>query len=140
MGFRQDAFAKLWSVEDQGNYCTGSITVSKKDDKAENGYTITFRDGYVRFIGEAYKKAMDLQDKLEHGLTIKILACDVTTFYSVKQKKNYVNYAIFDFEEVVWDGKKSSGKKKADAKKEKAEADPEEEKLAELVGEEELPF
>lgn len=139
MGFRQGAYAKLWSIEDQGNYCTGNLSVSKKDENAENGYAITFRDGYVRFVGDAYKKAMDLQDKLEHGVTIKILACDVTTYYSVKSKKNYINYAIFDFEEP---DRKSSDKKKDDTPKKAKKEEPEksEEELAELVDEEELPF
>jgi len=146
MGFRQGAIAKLWSVEDQGKYCTGNLTVSKKDEEAENGYTYTFRDGYVRFIGDAYKKAMELSDQLEKGLSIEILSCDVTNYYSVKTKKMIISYAVFDFEEVDWDKFKKKPKKKDDEeapktkKKKKAEPDDDEPDYEELVGEEDLPF
>lgn len=96
MGFRQGAFAKVWSVEDKGNYSTARITISKKD-KSTDAYKTEFQDGFVRLVGQAHDafKSVTIGEK---GVTIRISSCDVTNNYSEKDKKTYINFVIFGFE------------------------------------------
>ena len=93
MGFRQGAYATVWEVQDKGNVSSVRISISKKD-KNTGEYVNDF-SGFCTFIGRAHSKATNLKAKDR----IKILECDVSTFYSKEKQKEYVNYKIFDFEE-----------------------------------------
>ena len=105
MGFRQGAFARVWSVNDEGKYSTVNLSISRKNKETGN-YDIEFTDGYVRFIGTAHEsiKELDLPTrdefdaKIHKGATIKISSCDVNTHYDSKTKKSYTNYLVFGFE------------------------------------------
>lgn len=61
MGFRQadnegrGGFARIWSIEDKGNYSVAKISTSKKR-KDGSGYETDFQDGFVRLIGSAHEK------------------------------------------------------------------------------------
>ena len=48
-----------------------------------------------RFVGDAYKKAQELED----GQKIGIFAGSVSTYYDKDKKKLYANLTIFDFDE-----------------------------------------
>ena len=96
MGFRQGAYAKIWSIKDEGNYSVAQISVSKKN-KDSDGYTTEFQDGYVRLVGTAHETAKSLQVP-NNGVSIQISSCDVTNKYDAEKEKTYVNYVIFGFD------------------------------------------
>lgn len=93
MGFRTDAYAKVWGVENKGNYSVVDMSVSKKN-KETGGYDVEFSNKFVRFIGTAHK----LADGLKKGDTIKIGNCDVTHVYSKEKNTTYTNFLVFSFE------------------------------------------
>lgn len=101
MGFRQrdsegrGGFARIWSVEDKGNYSIAKVSTSKK--RKDGSYETDFQDGFVRLIGSAHEKAQTLNVG-EKGVAIQITSCEVTTPYDAQAKNGYVNYAIFAFD------------------------------------------
>ena len=144
MGFRQadsegrGGFARIWSIEDKGNYSVAKISTSKKR-KDGDGYETDFQDGFVRLIGSAHEKVKTLAIT-EKGVAIQITSCDVTTPYNAETKKGYTNYAIFDFNIPEGNDNSSTtkGGKKSSAKTSKAKT----KKAAEVEDEpeDELPF
>ena len=105
MGFRQNAFARIWSVNDEGKYSTANISVSRKNKETDN-YVVEFNDGYVRLVGAAHEAAKQLglptreqfNPQSHKGVAIKIISCDVTNNYDKKTQKLYTNCAVFEFE------------------------------------------
>lgn len=103
MGFRQadsekrGGYARLWSIEDKGNYSVGRISTSKKRKDSDTWET-DFQDGFVRFIGSAHQKVKDLVIPEGKGISIQITSCDVTTPYNPETKKSYINYLVFAFD------------------------------------------
>lgn len=144
MGFRQadsegrGGFARIWSIEDKGNYSVAKISTSKKR-KDGNGYETDFQDGFVRLIGSAHEKGKTLT-VTEKGVAIQITSCEVTTPYNAETKKGYTNYAIFAFNIPEGNDNSSTtkGGKKSSAKTSKAKT----KKAAEVEDEpeDELPF
>ena len=124
MGFRQGAYARIWNVNDMGNYSFANVTVSRKD-KETGEYKVEFSDGYVRLVGNAHTAAKELglpdrehfNSKVDRGVSIQITSCDVTNNYSAKDKKVYTNCVIFGFE--IPDDNNDTGKQKADSKQAK---------------------
>lgn len=118
MGFRQadsekrGGYARIWSIEDKGNYSIAKISTSKKGK--DGNYETDFQDGYVRLIGSAHEKAQTL-NVTEKGVSIQITSCEVTTPYNAETKKGYVNYAIFAFD-LPDDNGGSSNRSKSTAK------------------------
>lgn len=143
MGFRQadsegrGGFARVWSVEDKGNYSICKISTSKKR-KDGDGYDTDFQDGFVRFIGSAHEKikSMNVTDK---GVAIQITSCEVTTPYNAETKKGYTNYAVFAFNEPEGSGG-DSGKKKSTAKTSKAKTKAKTDPVPDEESEDDLPF
>lgn len=135
MGFRQDAFARVWSVNHNEKYSTGNITVSRKR-KDSNEYEVVFGDGFVRFIGDAHKKISGVSIPEKVGVSIKILSCDVENRYDANTKKMYTNYIIYDFEFPDGNGasKGGSGNGRTNARQSAPSNDYVE------VSEDELPF
>ena len=106
MGFRQDGFMTVWSVEPSksGNTTRVRLSSSRKNkntDEWEQDFS-----GFCTFIGEAHKAAARLKERDR----IKILECDVGTTYNKEKKTEYVNYKVFDFE--MADGGKPAGNAK----------------------------
>ena len=141
MGFKQadskgrGGFARIWSIEDKGNYSVAKISTSKKR-RDEDGYETDFQDGFVRLIGSAHEKGKTLV-VTEKGAPIQITSCEVTISYNAETKKSYTNYAIFAFdipESNSSSTKRSSKKSTAKASKTKRAAEVEDEQ------EDELPF
>ena len=144
MGFRQadsegrGGFARIWSIEDKGNYSVAKISTSNKR-KDGDGYETDFQDGFVRLIGSAHEKGKTLS-VTEKGVAIQITSCEVTTPYNAETKKGYTNYAIFAFNIPEGNDNSSTtkGGKKSPAKTSKAKT----KKAAEVEDEQddELPF
>lgn len=145
MGFRQadsegrGGFARIWSIEDKGNYSVAKISTSKKR-KDGDGYETDFQDGFVRLIGSAHEKGKTLT-VTEKGIAIQITSCEVTTPYNAETKKGYTNYAIFAFNipESKDNSSTTKSSKKSSAKASKAKTKKAD--LEDIVDEDdELPF
>lgn len=110
MGFRQDGFMTVWSVEPGRSGSTTKVRLSasrknKKTDEYEQDFS-----GFCTFIGKAHENAAALKKRDR----IKILECDVGTSYDREKKIEYVNYRVFDFE--MADGSKPVTVGKRDTK------------------------
>ena len=94
--FQNGKFAKVWKIypkeKDGQKYTDVQISTSKKE-KGKKDYTTDFSDN-ARLIGEAHKKAADL----EANDRIKILDCGVSNFWSKEKNRKYYTFCIFDFE------------------------------------------
>ncbi|MDY4494862.1 MAG: hypothetical protein SPE24_08255 [Erysipelotrichaceae bacterium] len=133
MGFRQGAYAKIWSVEDKGNYSVCNLSISKKN-KDTDKYDVEFQDGFVRLVGTAHTDISGM-DIPENGLSIKISSCDVTNNYDADKKKLYTNYVIFGFEIPDNSGTAKSTKATKPTKSKKVNTKPDVDDV-----EDELPF
>lgn len=129
MGFRQGAYARIWKIEDNGNYSVAQISVSRKN-KETGKYDIEFQDGFIRLVGNAHETAKKIQ-LTDKGVPIQITSCDVTNKYDGEKKKTYVNFTVFGFDIV--DGNSTGETNKSTAKSGKpapaANADSDEEDL-----------
>lgn len=146
MGFRQrdkegrGGFARIWSIEDKGNYSIAKVSTSKK--RKDGSYETDFQDGFVRLIGAAHEMAQTL-NVTEKGIAIQIVSCEVTTPYNAETKKGYVNYAIFAFD--IPDGNDGGNitntkfSRKSTAKTSKVKI-KKEEPVDDDTGEDDLPF
>ena len=94
MGFRQNGFCSVWSIEPSKTGKTTRVRLSSsRKNRATGEYEQDF-SGFCTFIGKAHDMAQKLQPKDR----IKILECDVGTDYDKEKQKEYVNYKVFDFE------------------------------------------
>lgn len=96
MGFRQGAFAKVWRVENKGNYSVAQVSISRKKKDSDH-YETEFQNNFVRLVGTAHDMGKDIQE-VQGGTTIKITSCDVTNKYDKEAQKEYTNFVIFGFE------------------------------------------
>lgn len=93
MGFRKDAWASVWSVEQgRGNTMKVRLSTSRRNRETEE-YEQDF-SGFCTFIGTAKAKA----EKLKPKSRIKLGDVDVTTWYDKGKGVEYVTYKVFDFE------------------------------------------
>ena len=90
MGFRNNAYAKVWEVKPSDRYTDARISISRKRD----GEYVTDFTGYVRLIGDAHGKAATL----EEGDRIQITSCDVSNNYVKEKNITYYTCKVFDFE------------------------------------------
>ena len=93
MGFREKSYAKIWEIENKGNYHVASMSVSKKN-KETGKYDVEWQNKFVRLVGTAHAQA----ESLKTGDSVKIGACDVSNKYDNEKKITYTNYVIFGFE------------------------------------------
>lgn len=95
MGFRQGAYAKIWKVEDKGNYHVAQMSISRKNKDTGN-YDTEWQNNFVRLVGTAHQqiKSMDISHNVKLG------ACDVTNKYDAEKKTTYTNYVVFGFEDA----------------------------------------
>lgn len=115
MGFRQGAYARIWSVEEgAGKYAIANMSVSRKNPDTEE-YKTEWQDGFVRLVGKAYEDIGNI-DIPEGGISVKISSCDVTNNYDTNKKKLYTNYVVFGFEYPI-ENNKDGGEKSAAPKK-----------------------
>lgn len=94
MGFRQNSYATIWSVEPVSDVQTKArISISRKD-KQTGEYTEDF-SGYVSFFGTAAaKKAACLKERDR----IKLGEVDVRSKYDKAKNITYYNFNIYSFE------------------------------------------
>ena len=94
MGFRNNAYATVWSV-DEGRFPNTRrvrLSINRKNSKT-NSYEQDF-GGFCTFIGKAYDAAKNLIEKDR----IKLISCDVSNTYNKENNATYVDYKVFDFE------------------------------------------
>lgn len=94
MGFRNESYATVWSVEVVSDtFVKGRISISHKD-KQTGEYNTDF-SGFVSFVGTATaKKAAALKEKDR----IHLERVDVTNKYDKEKNVAYTNFKIFAFE------------------------------------------
>ena len=102
MGFRQNAYAHIWKLENKGNYHVAQMSTSKKNKETDQ-YETDWQNNFVRLVGTAHQQA----DKLDISKNVKIGACEVTNRYDKEKNTTYTNYVIFEFEDA--NGTKSKG-------------------------------
>lgn len=100
MGFRTGAYARIWKVEDKGNYSLCNLSISRKK-KDSDEFDTEFQDGFVRLVGNAHEFAKGLKIG-KSGAPVKITSCDVTNRYDAKKGSTYVNFAIFGLEDATY--------------------------------------
>ena len=113
MGFGQGKYAKIWKVENKGNYHVAEMSTSKKNKETDQ-YETDWNYKFVRLIGTAHQQV----DKLDLSKSVKVGACEVTHSYDKEKNITYTNYAIFAFEDTDGgngqSGKPSSSNKPGD--------------------------
>lgn len=92
MSFKQNAWAKIWSIEPGERSTKVRVSTSKKSKKTGE-YEQDF-SGFVTLAGDAHTKA----SKLKVGDTIKIGGCEVTSRYDKEKQKEYINFTVYTFE------------------------------------------
>lgn len=92
MGFRSNTFAKVWSVEDKGNFTKVRLSISRKN-KNTGEYEQQF-SGFCTFCGNAHAGA----SRLKQGDNIKLGEVDVTNRYDAAKKCEYTNFLVYGFE------------------------------------------
>ena len=135
MGFRQGTYARIWKVEDKGNYSVAQVSTRKK--KEDGKYETDFQDGFVRLVGSAHDviKSMSIP---ENGVSVKISSCDVTRTYNADKKENYTNFVIFGLE--LADGSGTEKTNSATEAKSKKATTKKSAKAETTEDEDDLPF
>lgn len=94
MGFRTDAYAMIWEIENKGKYHNAKISIQKKNPKTGE-YEVDF-GGFVRMIGTAHNMCVD--ENIQPKTKIKLGSVDVSNNYDKDKKIMYTNYCVFSFE------------------------------------------
>lgn len=96
MGFRNGAYATVWSVKSITNKITEvNLSISRKN-KQDQKYETDF-SGTVRFLGTSTaNRALQLkrQDRIQLG------DVDVSAIYDKDKKREYITYKVFSFDTV----------------------------------------
>lgn len=94
IGFRSNAYAKIWEIQPISNTLTKlRISISRKK-RGTDEYEQDF-GGYVACIGTA---AADKASRLSVGDTIKLGDVDVSNTYNKEKKVTYTDFKVFSFE------------------------------------------
>lgn len=92
--FSTNVYFKVWNVTNKGNYSEVECSTSAKN-KMTGNYETDFSSKFVRFIGNAHKKAPQV------GERIKVTSCAVQNVYEKDGQRQYLKnptYLVFDFE------------------------------------------
>lgn len=92
--FSTGVYFKVWGVVNKGNYSEVDCSTSAKS-KMTGNYETDFSSKFVRFIGNAHKKAPQV------GERIKVTSCGVQNVYEKDKQRQYLKnpvYLVFDFE------------------------------------------
>ena len=109
MGFKHDGFARLWSVENKGNYSVANISTSKKNKDTSN-YETDFQNKFVRLVGEAHEFAKRVNIPAKGGLPVKITSCEVTNKYDENKKTTYWNCVVYGLEDASFNNNSGGNK------------------------------
>jgi len=132
MGFKQGGFAKIWKLENKGNYHVAEMSTSKKNKNTDQ-YETDWSNKFVRLVGTAHNQA----DKLDITHNVKIGACEVTNKYDKDKNTTYTNYVVFGFEE---NDKKENGTKNTTPKPDPSAKTDGYYPINESVEDDDLPF
>lgn len=121
MGFRTGAYLTIWGDGNNygGNYVCKQVSANRRN-KETGEYEVSFR-GFARFIGKAADVVRDLPVKSK----VKVIDCDVTSFYKRDTNTTTFTFTVFDCETL---DKESSASPQAAPPKQvpkKDAADPE---------------
>lgn len=96
MGFRDNAYCRIFSftMNETGKSGTASISISKK--KPDGNYEKDFSDYYTRIVGTALTQLRG-KNIPEKGLSARILACETTGAYDKENKKQNYHHTVFSF-------------------------------------------
>ena len=125
MGFRNGAYAKVWSVEPETDTRTKVRLSTSRKNRQTGQYEQDF-SGFVQFVGTANATSAS---RLHEGDRIKLGDCDVTTRYNKETKREYVNYTTFGFEKMEDDSSGGSGGKSAGKQKDPPYDEPNDDDL-----------
>jgi len=93
MGFRANTFAKIWKIQPLSDTSTKlQISISRKDKRTDE-YVKEFSD-FVVCVGSA---CASKAAKLHEGDTIKLGDVDVTSKWNAEQRRNYIDFKVFNF-------------------------------------------
>lgn len=98
MGLRENSYAKVWTMKQNGQTYSCRVSVSRKDPES-NEYKTLF-SGYVNFAGEAAKKAselglperMDRENPVYRSIQIKS-SPDLSTWYNKAKVDELISLA-----------------------------------------------
>jgi hypothetical protein len=100
MGFKKDAYATIWAVQNRGaKFAKVRLSTSHRS-KDTNQYETDF-SGFVSLIGDAFRRVDDIESVLastSNGTPrckIKINSCDVTNKYDKAANREYTNFTIY---------------------------------------------
>lgn len=92
MGFRVGAYATVWSVESvKPNVTKVRLSISRKN-RQSGEYEQDF-SGFCSFVGNCAVDALKLRERDR----ICLGDVDVTSRYDKNSRREFVNYAVFDF-------------------------------------------
>lgn len=94
MGFRSQAFCKIWEITPQTDTRTkGRISISRKN--RQTGEYETDFSGFVSFLGTAAARKAAV---LKEGDRIRLGDVDVSNRFDKEKQITYTNFNIFSFE------------------------------------------
>lgn len=107
MGFRQKAYAKIWTLDEKEKYSDAYITIGRKN-KESGEYEVSFAYKYVRLVGKANTKAQkfnlptlkeyyDKKFNRKKNLSVNIQITNCNVDYKFEENKT-PHFVIFDFE------------------------------------------
>jgi hypothetical protein len=120
--FAQNRYAKVWKIDNSGNFPKVQISISKRKEDGE--YETEFSE-WVAFFGKAKEKA----ENLSENDRIKILSCGVKNWFNKETEKKYYNFMIFDYEDAGMSDTTGVEKRKPATKPEPAVEESEDEEL-----------
>lgn len=95
MGFKNKAYATVWSVEEgKGNFYNVRISTSKKNKQTDE-YEQDFSK-FCSFVGKAREKAAQLKERDR----IQLGDCEVFSRYDKEKSTEYLTFMVYDFEFV----------------------------------------
>ena len=94
LGFKQNSFATIWSIEPVRDTITKAKITTSKKNKNTGEYETDF-SGFITFLGTA---AASKAAKLKEKDRIRLGDIDVTRKWDKEKQKEYINFNVFSFE------------------------------------------
>lgn len=127
MGFKNNAYAKVWAVINEKNdkgYHPPQLRISISRKDKESNYVQDFGE-YVYLMGDCRK----LVDDINVGDTVKLTSVDVSNHYDKDNRATYTYYKVWELEQLDKNENGSSNNSKTNTKVEDTTDDQSEEDL-----------
>ena len=85
----------IFDVVEEEKYVKANFSTAERDTREEGKYN--YMSWHARFVGKAFEKAKELQDKDR----IMVTSAKLTNRYDKEEHKLYVTLVVFDFEPYV---------------------------------------